>query len=232
ANVIVLNKLDLVSEAQALEVKAIIEALNPGAKVLMAIRGEVPLESVLNTGLFDYEEASASAGWVRELQLEGEHKPETEEYGISSFAYKTAHPFDAEKLWEFLSDEKTWRGVLRSKGFFWVAADPRVAYEWAQAGGVSNVNPMGLWWASLPRDRWGLPEGEGPDQEASWHPRFGDRSQQLVFIGQRMDEAALRARLDACLLDAERAAENSRSWSGMVNPFPKFGSKADATVPP
>ena len=109
ADVIVLNKLDLVSNDQALEVEAIVKALNPGAKILMATRGQVPLECVLDTGLFDYEKAETSAGWIRELQ--GEHTPETEEYGISSFTYRTSQPFDAEKLWAF-----GWQCRNRQKG--------------------------------------------------------------------------------------------------------------------
>ncbi len=220
ADVIVLNKLDLVDKDQALEVEAIVKALNPGAKILTATRGQVPLKSVLNTGLFDYEKAESSAGWIKEL--EGEHTPETEEYGISSFTYRSPQPFDAEKLWAFLHDDKNWRGVLRSKGFFWVAADHRVAYEWAQAGGVSNVNPAGMWWAAVPRSRWGHPEGQRPDQQPNWHPRFGDRGQQLVFIGQQMDETAMRARLDACLLDKQLASADSKTWASFRNPFPEL----------
>ena len=220
ADVIVLNKLDLVSNDQALEVEAIVKALNPGAKILMATRGQVPLECVLDTGLFDYEKAESSAGWMRELQ--GEHTPETEEYGISSFTYRTSQPFDAEKLWAFLHDSENWSGVLRSKGFFWVAADHRVLYEWAQAGGVINVNPTGMWWAAVPREHWGHPEGQRPDQRPDWHPRFGDRAQQLVFIGQQMPEAAMRARLDACLLDEHLAAADSKAWAEFQNPFPEL----------
>ncbi|MEM9293476.1 MAG: zinc metallochaperone GTPase ZigA [Acidobacteriota bacterium] len=224
ADVIVLNKLDLVTEEQGLEVKAIIAALNPGARILMTTRGKVPLGSVLNTCLFDYEKAAASAGWIRELQLEGEHTPETEEYGISSFTYRTAHPFDAKKLWAYLHDEDNWRGVLRSKGFFWVAADHQVAYEWAQAGGVSSVNPLGKWLAAVPREHWNFPAGESPDQRSHWHPLFGDRSQQLVFIGQKMDEEAMRARLDACLLDERITAGDQRAWAMFENPFPRLRS--------
>lgn len=221
ADVIVLNKLDLVSEAQAREVEAIIRALNPGAQIRQATHGQVPLDSVLDTGLFDYEKAATSAGWIRELQ--GEHTPETEEYGISSFTYRTPHPFDAEKLWAFLHDDDNWRGVLRSKGFFWVAADHRVAYEWAQAGGISNVIPAGMWWAAVPRKHWGFPEGQRPDQRPNWHPRFGDRAQELVFIGQQMNEAEARARLDACLLDDHLANADSKAWARLVNPFPELG---------
>ena len=215
ADVIVLNKLDLVTEAQAQQVEAIIKALNPGAKTIMTTQSQVPLESVLDTGLFDYDKAASSAGWIRELQ--GEHTPETEEYGISSFTYSTSHPFDAEKLWAFFHDPKNWRGVLRSKGFFWVAADHRVAYEWAQAGGISNLSPAGMWWAAVPREHW---DGQRPDEQPGWHPRFGDRVQQLVIIGQEMDEAAFRADLDKCLLDTQLALADSKAWAGLMNPFP------------
>ena len=228
ADVIVLNKLDLVSDEHASEVEAILRALNPGAIIHRTARGRVPLEKVLNTGLFDYDKAESSAGWIREL--EGEHTPETEEYGISSFTYRTSEPFDAEKLWQFLNDGDNWRGVLRSKGFFWVAADDQVAYEWAQAGGVSSVNPMGMWWAAMPREYWDFPDDETPDQLPSWHPRFGDRHQALVFIGQQMDESVLRARLDECLLDETIASEDIGQWAGRPNPFPALEMLEEAGV--
>lgn len=143
ADVIVLNKIDLITSEEALRVEATIKALNPGALTLMASRGQVPLEEVLNTGRFDYENAASSAGWIREL--EGVHTPETLEYGISSFVFREKRPFDAQKLWKYLNDEKKWKGVLRSKGFLWVAADERVVYQWGQAGGVSEVSPIGIW---------------------------------------------------------------------------------------
>ncbi len=220
ADVIVLNKLDLVSEEHALEVKAIVKALNPGAKILTTTRGQVPLNNVLDTGLFDYEKAASSAGWIRELQ--GEHTPETEEYGISSFTYRQSRPFDAEKLWAFLHDDDNWDGVLRSKGFFWVAADHRIAYEWAQAGGISEIIPAGMWWAAMPREQWPFPDGQRPDQQPGWDPRFGDRIQEIVFIGQQMDETKLRAKLDGCLLDEHLASADSKAWIGLPNPFPEL----------
>ena len=226
ADVIVLNKLDLVSKEQATEVEAVLRALNPGAEVIPTSQSEVPLDRVLNTGLFDYEKAEASAGWVRELQ--GEHVPETEEYGISSFTYRTHHPFDAEKLWAFLHEDSNWSGVLRSKGFFWVAADHRVAYAWAQAGGVSNVQPSGMWWAAMPREYWEHPDGDRPDQKEDWDPRFGDRTQMIVFIGQQMNEADLRARLDACLLDEALASSASEAWAALPNPFPELDLTEDS----
>ena len=221
ADVIVLNKLDLASEDQTKEIQAIVKALNPGAKIFSVTRGQVPLESLLNTGLFDYEKAANSAGWVRELMEE--HTPENEEYGISSFTYLTSHPFDAEKLWTFLNDGENWNGVLRSKGYFWVAADHRVAYEWGQAGSTSNVSPTGMWFAAIPPSEWDLSEGEPrPDHEPDWHPLYGDRKQQLVFIGQKMDETSIRTRLDACLLDEQLAKAKSDNWAGLENPFPEL----------
>ena len=192
-------------------------ALNPGAEIVPATRGVVPLESVLDTGRFDYERAETSAGWIRELQ--GEHLPETEAYGISSFTYRTPLPFDAQKFWDFVNDESLWSHVLRCKGFFWVAADDHVAYELAQAGGVISAVPAGTWWAAVPQEDWGHSEGERPDDRPDWDERFGDRAQQIVFIGQGMDEAAIRARLDACLLDERTLADDS-GWTDLPNPFP------------
>jgi len=220
ADVIVLNKLDLVNAEQAVQVEAIIKALNPGAEIIPTSHSNVPLERVLNTGLFDYEKAETSAGWIRELQ--GEHIPETEEYGISSFTYQTSRPFDAEKLWAFFDEDENWKGILRSKGFFWVAAEHSVAYEWAQAGGVSSVKPSGMWWAAIPREHWGHPDGERPDQKPDWDVRYGDRVQMLVFIGQNMSESEVRARLDECLLDEAVAAADSAAWAALPNPFPQF----------
>ena len=220
ADVIVLNKIDLVSAEEAAGLAAILHALNPGARLVTATRGQVPLESVLDTGLFDYEKAANSAGWIRELQ--GVHTPESEEYGISSFAYQTPRPFDAERLWDFLNEDESWAGVLRSKGLFWVAADHRVAYEWAQAGGVSTVSRAGMWWAAMPPEHWGHPDGERPDQKPGWDARYGDRSQQLVFIGQQMDEASIRMRLDACLQDESDAPVDSDAWNNLPNPFPEL----------
>ena len=220
ADVIILNKLDLVDSATALEVEAVVKSLNPRARILMCSRGQVPLKGILNTGLFDYDDAASSAGWMRELQ--GEHTPETEEYGISSFTYRHSGPFDAEKLWDFLHDEKIWRRILRSKGFFWVAAEHGLAYEWGQAGGISNVSAAGHWWAATPEEFWDHPEEMRPDKQPGWHPRFGDRIQQIVFIGRHMDETEIRARLDGCLLPESIASSDFESWESLPNPFPQI----------
>jgi G3E family GTPase len=225
ADVIVLNKLDLVDAEQARKVEGAVRALNPVARVVPAQRAEVPLSQVLDTGLFDYDRAESSAGWIREL--EGEHTPETETYGITSFVYRTHRPFDAKKLHALLQSGRAFKGVLRSKGFFWVAAADMIAYEWALAGGSRSVNVRGLWWAAVPREDWQHEDGERPDQQEGWHPRYGDREQQLVFIGQNLDEAGLRARLDACLLDAALAEADSAAWEGLPNPFPPLPQDED-----
>ena len=222
ADVVVLNKIDLLPPDDVAVVEAAVRALNPMARLVRAEHGRVPLEAVLDTGSFDYARASTSAGWLRELH--GEHTPETEAYGISSFLYSTWRPFDAVKLQAFLALPDVWNGVLRSKGFFWVAADHRVAYEWARAGGASQVRPVGMWWAAVPRSRWAFPDGERPDQKPDWHPRFGDRAQQLVFIGVGLDEARLRAGLDACLLDEAQVDLDSSAWRNLPNPFPPLAS--------
>lgn len=220
ANVIVLNKVDLVHEDHAREIEAILTALNPGARLITATRGHVPLTEILGTGFFDYDAAASSAGWIRELQ--GDHTPETEEYGISSFSYRTAHPFDAAKLWSFFHDDRMWQNVLRSKGYFWVAADHRMAFEWAQVGNLRSVTPAGLWWAANVDNAPTHDDEPRPQERDAWHPHFGDRMQQLVFIGQRMDEAAIRAALDACLLDDATAYADWSNWAELDNPFAQF----------
>jgi G3E family GTPase len=218
ADVIVLNKLDLVDADAAQQVEGALHALNPRAKLLRSTRGVVPLGDVLNTGLFDYDAAQGSAGWLREL--EGEHTPETETYGISSMVYRTHRPFDADRLWAFFNDDPVFDDLLRSKGFFWVAAAHAVAYEWAQAGGSKAAQPRGHWWAAVPVEHWDMDEDDRPDRQLDWDPRYGDREQQLVFIGRDLDADALRARLDACLLDAATAEAGSSAWVGLPNPFP------------
>lgn len=219
ADVIVLNKLDLVNEEQAKEVEGIIKALNPGAQVIPTSHSKVPLNRVLDTKLFDYEKAESSAGWIKELQ--GEHTPETEEYGISSFTYRSSKPFDAEKFYAFVNNKEKWEGILRSKGFFWVSADHRCAYEWAQAGGVSNVSPAGIWYDAVEnKEDLNIPDDQRPENRPNWDENYGDRMQLLVFIGQSMDEEAIRAELDACHFTHDLENFDMDSWNGQMNPFP------------
>lgn len=222
ADVLVLNKTDVAGPEKTAAVEGALRALNPGARLLKTTFGRVPLGEVLNTKLFDYDKAASSAGWMKELR--GEHTPETEAYGISSFVYRTSEPFDAEKLHRLLANDETWRGVLRSKGFFWVAANHSVAYEWSQAGRVSHVRASGRWWAVVPKDHWIHPNGLRPDEQPQWHVRYGDRVQELVFIGKDLDEDNIRSQLDACLLDEAIANAGSQAWQALENPFPDLPS--------
>jgi G3E family GTPase len=225
ADVIVVNKTDLVPPALLDELEAILRRLNPGARLERAERGCVPVDRLVDTHAFDYERAEASAGWQRELA--GEHTPETEAYGISSFVYRARRPFHPQRLWDLVHGDLL-DGLLRSKGFVWLATRPAHAYEWAQAGGMMHLQPRGWWWAAVPRERWPHPPGECPDEDADWHPRYGDRRQEVVFIGQRMDVPAIVAALDACLLDEALAAKDARAWADLPDPFPPIEHEGEA----
>lgn len=214
SNVLVLNKTDLVSEADLLEVERVLRGLNPVARLVRAQHGQVPLAEVLNTQLFDYEAAMSSAGWIKEL--EGEHTPETDEYGISSFVYRERRPFHPQRFWDFIYDDEVWNGVIRSKGNFWISSKDQIAYIWSQAGGVIDYRPAGVWQAAIPEEYRRGDEEESDD----WHPYFGDRRQVLVFIGTDMDEAHLRQRLNACLMTATELADSVTSLATLADPFP------------
>lgn len=214
-DVLVLNKIDLISEAERERLMAILNSLNPRARIETAEFGKVPLERVLNTGLFDFEEASRAPGWLQELR--GTHTPETEEYGIGNFVYRARRPFHPQRFLELVESE--WPGVVRSKGFFWLANFPTLAGSWSQAGAVARYHVAGYWWASMPPERW----PEDPETVAlikeKWDERVGDARQELVLIGMDMDEAALRARFDACLLSDEEMASGPSTWTTWTNPF-------------
>ncbi|AYR19147.1 GTP-binding protein [Alcaligenes faecalis] len=214
-DVLVLNKIDLISEPERERLMAILNSLNPRARIETAEFGKVPLDRVLNTGLFDFEEASKAPGWLQELR--GTHTPETEEYGIGNFVYRARRPFHPQRFLELVESE--WPGVVRSKGFFWLANFPTLAGSWSQAGAVARYHVAGYWWASMPPERW----PEDPEAVAlikeKWDERVGDARQELVLIGMDMDEVALRARFDACLLSDEEMASGPSTWTTWTNPF-------------
>ena len=214
-DVLVLNKIDLISEPERERLMAILNSLNPRARIETAEFGKVPLDRVLNTGLFDFEEASKAPGWLQELR--GTHTPETEEYGIGNFVYRARRPFHPQRFKELVESE--WPGVVRSKGFFWLANFPTLAGSWSQAGAVARYHVAGYWWASMPPERW----PEDPEAVAlikeKWDERVGDARQELVLIGMDMDETALRVRFDACLLSDEEMASGPSAWTTWTNPF-------------
>ncbi|MEM6379358.1 MAG: GTP-binding protein [Bacteroidota bacterium] len=200
ANVIILNKTDLVTEEQLGVLHATISKLNPSARIIQSCFGKVSPKEILNTGLFDFEEAEQSAGWIEELKKDG-HTPETEEYGIGSFVYRSIKPFDPKRFWHYVQHQFP-NTIIRSKGLFWIASRPNQALIWGQAGGSLRTESAGVWWSSMPPEKRAqyLVFVENRSQiESGWDKTFGDRKNELVFIGQDMDEAGIRANLDACL---------------------------------
>jgi G3E family GTPase len=180
----------------------------------------VPLDTVLGTGLFDFEKAAQAPGWLKELR--GEHVPETVEYGISSFVYRARTPFHPERFWGLLQDPETWDGVLRSKGFFWLASRMEVTGLWSQAGGSASCEGAGLWYAALPKDEWPEEDEARTQIQSDWQEPWGDRRQELVFIGVELDEAALRAKLDTALLTKKEFEAGPKSWRKLRDPFPAW----------
>lgn len=215
-DVIVLNKIDLISEDERQQLTAILNSLNPRAKMEISEFGKVPLDRVLNTGLFDFDEASRAPGWLQEMR--GTHTPETEEYGIRSFVYRARRPFHPERFHELV--EREWPGVVRSKGYFWLASEPAMAGNWSQAGAVARHGPAGYWWAAIPQDRWPTDTESVENIRAKWDKDVGDARQELVLIGMDMDEPALRASFDACLLTDEEMALGPKGWMKLANPLP------------
>lgn len=219
ADVIVLSKSDIATDEQRRAARGVIMALNPLAEIVEADHGRVDTRRILGTGRFDFDRAASSAGWIRELA--GEHTPETEEYGISSFVYRRREPFHPQRLFELLHSE--WPGVLRSKGWFWLASRPDWVGEISQAGGALTHQAAGLWWAS---ERAGSRLPEDPETRATvrrqWHPEYGDRRQEIVIIGIALDAARLSARLDACLLTNDERAQGPVRWQRLSDPFPSW----------
>ena len=208
ANVILLNKTDLVSQEHLGILKSTIQKLNPNAKIVNSSYSKVALKEILNTGLFDFNEAEQSAGWAEELE-KGHHTPETEEYGISSFVYRSKKPFDPDKFWTYIQ-EKFPPNVIRSKGLFWMVSRPDQALIWGQAGGSLKADNAGVWWSSIPfeeRTRNASFVENQPYIEQDWHKEFGDRKNELVFIGQNMNPKQMIADLDACLVPDSELAE-------------------------
>lgn len=219
ADVILVNKADCVSEEKLNEVTEAVKALNPGAEVITTVRGNAPLDKLMGTGKFDMEKASTSAAWIQELQTE--HTPETEEYGIGNFVFRHRTPFHPERFWNFLTTD--WKGLLRSKGYFWIASRPDIAGVWAQAGGMAEANPAGYWWASAPKARWPQDPESVAWIESNMVDPWGDRRQELVFIGQKLDRAKMMAALEDALLTEEELEQGIGLWPVLLNdPFPAW----------
>jgi len=213
-DVLILNKCDQVAPDELAQLESVLRKLQPQARLIRASRGQVEPHEILNTGLFDFERASQSAGWIWELEKE-EHVPETDEYGISSFVYRSKRPFHPERLQQWLIG---WpEEVVRAKGFFWLATRNDWAMTLSQAGPSIEIGTAGHWTAALPPEEQQVLRAEDPEWAASWDPEHGDRVTELVFIGIGLDQEAIVKQLDACLLtDEEYAAD----WSRLPDPLP------------
>lgn len=213
-DVLLLNKCDLVEEKELNKLEAVLRRLQPGAKIIRTVKGAVDPKEILNTGLFDFEKTSMSSGWIAELNKE-DHTPETEEYGIGSFVYRRRMPFHPQRLSFFFSH---WpEEVVRAKGLVWLAAQGDLAATISQAGPSIQFGPAGYWLATLPREQQLEVLENEPDVKARWDEQWGDRMNEVVFIGMGMIQADIEARLDRCLLTEE---EMKQDWNSFNNPLP------------
>lgn len=220
ANVIVLNKTDLVPPNTIGLLRAALSKLNPGAKIVQSSFGKIPLGDIMNTHRFDFEEAESGAGWQKELEAE-KHTPETEEYGIGSFVFRDARPFHPVRFMDYLNKDYP-SNIIRAKGLFWLASRPQVAINFSQAGGSSRIESAGVWWSSMPEDeriQYPIYVENKALIKSKWHPQWGDRQNEIVFIGQELDQAKVIADLQKCLLsDAEQLLYHKNV--SFKDPFP------------
>lgn len=218
ANVIVLNKMDVVDEETAASIEAFIDQLNPHALKLRSTVGEVPPDRIMGTGRFDFEIAKQSKGW--QLTLRGEGASEVEEYGVHSFVYRARRPCHPQRFYDRLSQD--WNGVLRSKGFFWSCSYLDKIGVWSQAGRVERLDFGGFWWAAIPREHWPDVRSIRAGIERRWHDEVGDCRQEMVFIGIGMDEIELYDFLQSCLLTDEEMTLGPNHWAHLADPFPTW----------
>ena len=218
ADVILISKTDLVSSADIERLTAILKTLNTDAKIVPISQGQVDIDEVLNTGLFDFERAQQAPGWLKEMR--GEHVPETEEYGIGSFTYEARRPFHPEKFHEFLHGTDKYGKLIRSKGYFWLASRPEFAGQWSQAGGIARYGFAGMFWKAIPEKNWPTDEEYLASIKKSWVEPFGDMRQELVFIGQSLDQYAMTQALDDCLLSEDELLRGKAYWTTLQDPFP------------
>jgi G3E family GTPase len=217
ADVVVLNKVADAAPHQVDAARKIIRSLNADARIIETSHSDVPAYAILNTGLFDFDKAQEHPMWAKELYGFADHVPETEEYGVKSFVYRARQPFDPSKILALLNGDLP--GVIRAKGHFWIATRPEWVAEFSLAGSLSSVKPLGTWWASVPRDRWPDHDGAHSYMTQHWSEPWGDRRQEIVFIGADIDWPWLKAQLDAALAPAH-LAPSPDMLPDLPDPFP------------
>ena len=228
ANVIVLNKCDLIDAAEKATVKALLRKFNPNAEIIEAVRGNVDPAKLLGTKRFSLAEAETHEEWLKEARI-GEHTPETVEYGIHSFTFRSLRPFHPARLQKAFAQMEAraapFDTLLRAKGFAWLATRCDIQGIFAFAGRRCSLEPGPIWWAAVPKNEWPgyLEEMIKP----LWHEPFGDRQQEIVMIGQRMDQEKMEVALRACELTEEEYTEGEAAWSRLEDPFATEGSVWD-----
>tara|TARA_B100000401_G_C52747668_1_gene691612 strand:+ start:53 stop:1267 length:1215 start_codon:yes stop_codon:yes gene_type:complete len=220
ADVLLISKTDLVENTDLDKLKAILRSLNTSAKIIPISNGQVQIDDVLNTGLFNFEKAQDAPGWLKEMR--GSHTPETEEYGIASFSFVARRPFYPKKFYEFLHDINKFGKLIRSKGYFWLGSRLEYAGQWSQAGGIARYGFAGMFWKSVPKQNWPTDEESLKTINENWEEPFGDMRQELVFIGQGLDKVAMIKALEDCLVSENDLLKGEEFWTTLDDPFPPW----------
>ena len=218
ADVLLISKTDLVKKQELDKLIAIIKTLNTDARIIPISHGKIDIDKILDTNLFDFDRAEQAPGWLKEMR--GEHIPETEEYGISSFSYKARKPFYPNKFFDFLHNKNLAGKLIRSKGYFWLATRPQFAGHWSQAGGIARYGFAGMFWKAVPKESWPQDIYSLDAIYENWEEPFGDMRQELVFIGQGLDKEQVTKALDECLLSDSDLLQGRAHWATFDDPFP------------
>jgi len=218
ADVLLVSKTDLVKKRELDKLIVIIKTLNTDARIIPISHGKIDIDKILDTNLFDFERAEQAPGWLKEMR--GEHIPETEEYGISSFSYKARKPFYPNKFFDFLHNKNLAGKLIRSKGYFWLATRPQFAGHWSQAGGIARYGFAGMFWKAVPKESWPQDKDSLDAIYENWVEPFGDMRQELVFIGQGLDKEQVTKALDECLLSDSDLLQGRAHWATFDDPFP------------
>lgn len=224
-DVLILNKTDLVSTEDLNKLENILRTLQPESKIIKTVNANIDIDNIINTGLFDFEKASNSAGWIKELTEGGhaEHTPETEEYGISSFVYSRRLPFHADRFNSWL--ENMPNNIIRTKGIVWLAQYNEVACLLSQAGSSCNISPVTYWVAAMPSEERNAILQEREDIVKTWDIEYGDRNTQFVIIGTDLDKVKIEKELDDCIINND---EINEEWQNLYDPYGWVISKDEA----
>ena len=220
SDVILISKIDLVDQSDLHKLKGILRSLNTTAKIIPITKGQVEIDDVLNTGLFNFDKAQEAPGWLKEMR--GDHTPETEEYGISSFTFVARRPFYPDKFYEFVHNTNKFGKLIRSKGYFWLGSRLEYAGQWSQAGGIARYGFAGMFWKSVPKQNWPTDDESLKIIKQNWEEPFGDMRQELVFIGQGLDKDAMIDALENCLVTEDDLLKGEEFWTTLNDPFPPW----------